>query len=179
MMSENKLKHSIVVARMCQKLAKEKYSLSDDYSKSCWVMGYLHDIGYEFIDESELFNHSFASGKAVSGAFCMFENSEFLNAIIMHDKYKEMPSYALLIMWEADLRVNKEGKVVSIKERMEDICKRYDDRDLYHHEIKILENLAMIRRGSADAHDLRDSEGFFWLWTDSAKEVLYSELSYL
>ena len=46
-MDENRIRHSISVARKMVEIAKDK-QLSDKEIKNCFVIGYLHDIGYEF-----------------------------------------------------------------------------------------------------------------------------------
>lgn len=44
--SENKLLHIIGVARECERLAKEA-GMTEKEQAACFVMGFLHDIGYE------------------------------------------------------------------------------------------------------------------------------------
>ena len=45
--SNDRMKHILGVARQCYKLAKEKYKLSEDDSRKAFMLGYLHDVGYE------------------------------------------------------------------------------------------------------------------------------------
>lgn len=48
-MDENRLKHSIAVARkMCQIAKNQK--LSNEDIENCFIIGYNHDIGYEFVE---------------------------------------------------------------------------------------------------------------------------------
>ena len=46
MISKNKLLHTIGVARECERLAKES-GLTEKEQTACFVMRFLHDIGYE------------------------------------------------------------------------------------------------------------------------------------
>ena len=46
-MDENRLKHSIAVARKMVEIARSK-NLSDEDIKNCFIIGYNHDVGYEF-----------------------------------------------------------------------------------------------------------------------------------
>ena len=46
MISENKIKHILGVARRCKEIAK-KQGLSEQEQNACYVMGFLHDIGYD------------------------------------------------------------------------------------------------------------------------------------
>ena len=46
-MDENRLKHSLAVARKMVEIAKIK-KLSEEDINICFVIGYNHDIGYEY-----------------------------------------------------------------------------------------------------------------------------------
>ena len=46
-MDEDRIKHSIAVVRKMVEIAKNK-NLTDDEIKNCFIIGYNHDIGYEF-----------------------------------------------------------------------------------------------------------------------------------
>ena len=46
-MDENRLKHSIAVARKMVEIGKN-YNLTDKQLKELFILGYNHDIGYEF-----------------------------------------------------------------------------------------------------------------------------------
>ena len=46
-MDEDRIKHSIAVARKMVEIAKNK-NLSEKEINDCFIIGYNHDIGYEF-----------------------------------------------------------------------------------------------------------------------------------
>ena len=46
-MDEDRIKHSIAVARKMVEIAQSK-NLSNDDIRACFLIGYNHDIGYEF-----------------------------------------------------------------------------------------------------------------------------------
>ena len=50
--TDHKIMHMLAVARKCYTLAREKYELSETTARKCFVMGLLHDIGYEFADSA-------------------------------------------------------------------------------------------------------------------------------
>ena len=58
-MDEDRLKHSIAVARKMTEIGK-KYKLNDDELQELFVLGFNHDIGYEYGDNS---NHAQTGGK--------------------------------------------------------------------------------------------------------------------
>ena len=47
-MDENRLKHSIAVARKMVEIAKSK-NLSDEDIKNCFIIGYNHDVGMNLL----------------------------------------------------------------------------------------------------------------------------------
>lgn len=49
-MTSDRLNHSLAVARKMVQIGKD-LSLSDNELKELFVLGYNHDIGYEFCDE--------------------------------------------------------------------------------------------------------------------------------
>lgn len=49
-MDNDRLKHSYSVACKMAQIAKER-NLSDEEVKKCFVIGYNHDIGYEFTEK--------------------------------------------------------------------------------------------------------------------------------
>lgn len=46
MISGNKLRHSLGVAKACQQYGRDMHK-SEEYCDALFVMGFLHDIGYE------------------------------------------------------------------------------------------------------------------------------------
>ena len=59
-MDENRLKHSIAVARKMVEIAKSK-NFSNEDIQNCFVIGYNHDIGYEFTKNG--INHNIIGGE--------------------------------------------------------------------------------------------------------------------
>lgn len=117
--SEDKLKHTIGVARKCYDLALHKYDLSEDEAKSAFVMGFLHDIGYEFVDDTS--KHPEESYKLVKSI-----DDNMLNAIRSHGN----PDVEVCTVWndilnEADLTTSSKGEDCTMFYRLADICLRY------------------------------------------------------
>ena len=51
--SEHRLDHTIAVARKCYDLAKNEYDMSEMDARKMFLMGFLHDMGYEFSENTE------------------------------------------------------------------------------------------------------------------------------
>ena len=63
-MDEDRLKHSIAVARKMIEIGK-KYKLNDDELQELFVLWFNHDIGYEYGDNS---NHAQLGGEILNKA---------------------------------------------------------------------------------------------------------------
>ena len=123
MISENKLKHTIGVARRCKELAAER-GLSDVEQNACFVMGLLHDIGYE--NDVEITEHPRESYLMAMSA--VLHSHEILPAIKNHGrKYNDLTIYDEILN-EADLTIDHEGKKTTIQDRLRNIQE--------HHGIK-------------------------------------------
>lgn len=62
-MDEDRLKHSIAVARKMVEIGKE-HNLNDDELHDLFILGFNHDIGYEFGNN---YNHEYIGGEILTG----------------------------------------------------------------------------------------------------------------
>lgn len=113
MISERKLLHTIGVARKCEQLAQEK-GLSKEEQDACFVMGFLHDIGYEHCQE--ITEHP-KSGAEMINNFLKNKN-ECVAAIERHGRAYENLSVYDEILNMADMTVNHIGEEVRMQERL-------------------------------------------------------------
>lgn len=115
MISENKLKHSIGVARNCYNIAIS-LGLSEDDAKASFVMGLLHDIGYE---QCGVCGHAKVSGEYIDK---FLKNGYAINnAISTHGDGKSCYSIWHKILNTADLTTSYLGEAVSAQERIDGI----------------------------------------------------------
>ena len=105
--SENKLLHIIGVARECERLAKEA-GLTEREQTACFVMGFLHDIGYERTTPDNATEHPYI-GEAIRAHGHKFEN------LSIYDR----------ILNQADLTTDFRGNHVTIDERLDSIAFKY------------------------------------------------------
>ena len=129
-MDENRLKHSIAVARKMVEIAKSK-NLSDEDIKKCFIIGYNHDVGYEFAKSG--INHNIIGGEILKNI-----NFKYWREIYYHGEINiEYKSLYLDILNQADMQIDKYGNDVGYDKRLEDIKNRYE---------KLLYNLKQLIR---------------------------------
>lgn len=117
-MNENKLIHSIAVARKMIEIAKE-YNLSDEEITNCFLIGYLHDIGYELAKDGK--NHN-----KIGGEWLKKSGFKFWREVYYHGEINpDYESIYLDILNMADMQINGLGNDVGYEGRLEDIKNRY------------------------------------------------------
>lgn len=120
-----RLKHSIAVARKMVDIAKTR-NLSKNDIDSCFIIGFNHDIGYEFTNNG--INHN-----KVGGLILKQSNFKYWREIYYHGEVNlEYNSVFLDILNQADMQIDKYGNDVGYAKRLEDIKCRYgEDSDVY------------------------------------------------
>ncbi len=133
-MDEDRLRHSIAVARKMVEIAKSK-NLSDEDIKNCFIIGYNHDIGYEFTKNGN--NHNTIGGEILRNNF------KYWREIYYHGEINvEYKSLYLDILNQADMQIDKYGNDVGYDKRLEDIKSRYgEDSEVYNKCCKIVDKI--------------------------------------
>ena len=133
-MDEDRLRHSIAVARKMVEIAKSK-NLSDEDIKNCFIIGYNHDIGYEFTKNGN--NHNTIGGEILRNNF------KYWREIYYHGEINvEYKSQYLDILNQADMQIDKYGNDVGYDKRLEDIKSRYgEDSEVYNKCCKIVDKI--------------------------------------
>lgn len=119
MITENKLHHILGVAKKAYQLAKD-LGYSETFAKDMFVLGWTHDIAYEFDDV-----HHQSLGAEMMAHFGI--DNEYTYEISRHGipQQDEDIGIIYLILNCADLTVSPEGKPVTVDERIEEIGNRY------------------------------------------------------
>lgn len=140
--SDNKLKHMLGVARNCKKLAAQR-NMTPDMQNACFIMGLLHDIGYENCETDAPTKHPKESYKMI----CDFEAYKYyiLSAIKSHgNKYENLTAFDEILN-EADLTTNFDGSEISIEDRIANLQKLYgEDSTHYQHAKKQAEIILLL-----------------------------------
>lgn len=134
-MDEDRLKHTIGVARKMVEIAKIK-NLSEEDIKTCFLIGFNHDIGYEFTNNGV--NHN-----KIGGEILKQNNFKYWKEIYYHGEVNsEYKSIFLDILNQADMQINKFGNDVGYEKRLEDIKDRYgEDSEIYIKCCKLVKKL--------------------------------------
>ena len=133
-MDDNRIKHCYAVAKKMVELGKEK-DLSEEQLKELFVLGYLHDIGYQFGTNE---NHNIIGGNILKDSNYKYWEEVYYHGI-SDSKYK---SIYLNILNKADMMIDKYGNDVGFDKRLEDIKSRYgEDSIQYVNCFKIVNEL--------------------------------------
>ncbi len=138
-MDFDRMKHSLAVARKMVEIGN-KLELNKEQLHELFILGFNHDIGYEFgTNES----HNIIGGN-------MLKNSEYKywQEVYYHGNPEAgYDSLYLDILNEADMKINKYGEDVGYEKRLEDIRNRYgSDAVQYNDALKIIDYLENRRR---------------------------------
>ena len=134
-MDLDRLKHSISVARKMVEIG-ETYNLTNEQLQELFLLGFNHDIGYEF-------NKNGIEHNVIGGNILKDSNYKYWKEVYYHGEpdspYK---SLFLDILNMADMQIDKYGNDVGYDERLEDIKKRYGyDSKPYESCKKLISNL--------------------------------------
>ena len=118
-MDYDRLKHSLAVARKMVSIGKNK-GLSEEQLQELFILGYNHDIGYEFGTND---NHSVIGGNILKQS-----NYKYWQEVYYHGQIEcEYKSLYLDILNKADMQIDKYGNDVGYDKRLEDIKIRYGE----------------------------------------------------
>lgn len=128
MISLNKLKHTISVARECRELAK-KLRLPKDKQNAAFVMGLLHDIGYEDCGEN-ISEHPEVGYNLIQDYLANAD--EINNAIRNHGRKLDNIGVMDFILNFSDLTIDNMGNHVTIYERLETLKNKYGEENSHY-----------------------------------------------
>lgn len=133
-MDNDRLIHSYAVANKMVELGKEK-NLLDEQLQELFLLGYLHDIGYQFGTNE---NHNMIGGNLLRNSNYKYWKEAYYHGIA-NSEYK---SLYLDILNTADMMIDKYGNDVGFDKRLEDIKSRYgEDSIQYVNCFKIVNEL--------------------------------------
>lgn len=134
MIDENRLSHSLAVARKMVEIGK-KYNLNEEQLQELFTLGYNHDIGYEFGNNE--------SHRIIGGSILKASNFNYWQEVYYHGEItSEYHSMYLDILNQADMQIDKYGNDVGYEKRLEDIKERYGaDSNIYKKAEILIDNL--------------------------------------
>lgn len=134
-MDEDRLKHSLAVARKMEEIA-EVLGLSEEEINDCFVIGLNHDIGYEFVTNKIEHNK-------IGGEILKRNKYKYWKEIYFHGEIDiAYESIYLDILNQADMQIDKYGNDVGYEKRLEDIKSRYGETsEVYKKCVKLIEKI--------------------------------------
>lgn len=134
-MDLDRLKHSIAVARKMVEIAK-KLNLNEEEIKNCFIIGYNHDVEYEFTING--INHNIIGGELLKNS-----NFKYWREIYYHGEINnEYHSIYLDILNQTDMQIDKYGNDVGYDKRLEDVMNRYgEDSEVYKKCYMLVKNI--------------------------------------
>lgn len=121
MLTNYRTHHMLTVARKCYKIAKN-LGKDETFCQKMWLVGYLHNIGYEFNEEQ----HEIASGNLLR--LLGITDYHIIEAVRNHSSYGDINNATWRILVQADLQVNYLGNEVTVEQRLKDIETRYGEQ---------------------------------------------------
>ena len=133
-LDEDRLKHSLSVARKMVEIAKT-LNLDESKQKEFFVLGFNHDIGYEYDENNE-------HGK-IGGLMLKNSGYKYWKEVYYHGvPTSEYKSLYLDILNTADMMIDRNGNDVGFDKRLDDIKNRYgEDSIQYINCIKTINEL--------------------------------------
>lgn len=132
--SEHRMKHIVAVAEECKRLAEEEYKLTPLDVMKAYVIGFNHDIGYAFSDET--WQHPIIGCNMLRYAF-----GKDVPAIRFHGKPSVDRTVFQDILNKADLTINSRGVKIPMDIRVAEIKKVYGENSSQYKNAFELSNI--------------------------------------
>lgn len=132
-MTEDRLKHSLAVARKMVEIAKQK-QMSEEEITTCFLIGFNHDIGYEYSRDGKEHNK-------IGGTILKNNGFTHWQEVYYHGEPNVgFNSPYLTILNQADMQIDKAGNDVGYQKRLEDIESRYGKESVVYQKCVVLVN---------------------------------------
>ena len=119
MITSNRWQHILGVARKAKILAQALRPNDEKYLEDMFLLGMLHDFGYEFTENGK--KHAMVAGQILERS-----GYKYWQDVVNHsEKATDNMSDETFIINCADLSVSPDGKDITISARVEDIGRRH------------------------------------------------------
>ena len=118
--SEDRLRHCLGVGRLMKEISLEKGE-SMEYAQEMFLLGYLHDIGYEF--SSVQTEHNKIGGEMLKASSYRYWKEVYYHGEVQDEYW----SKELDLLNACDMMVSSGGERISPQDRLSDIASRYGD----------------------------------------------------
>ncbi|MBO6281922.1 MAG: HD domain-containing protein [Alphaproteobacteria bacterium] len=119
MITPNRWQHILGVARKAKFLASKLKPNDDKFAEDMFVLGIMHDLGYEFAESN-------AAHAAVGGEILKRAGYRYWSEVALHgDETIENMSDELFILNCADMMTGPSGEDFTFAERLTEIAQRF------------------------------------------------------
>lgn len=136
--SSDRLRHCLAVARLMYELAVEK-GWQESKCQEMFLLGYIHDIGYEFCENQP--DHPLVGAKLLKNQGYKYWREVRYHGTIT-DKYDsdelEMLNIADMTIDSSGEHVSAENRLLDIKGRYGEESKQYKDAELLAHKLGLI-----------------------------------------
>lgn len=138
-LDEKRILHSLGVAKKMKMLTNELYPDNEEFVNDMFVLGLLHDVGYEFT--SSQLQHAEVAGDTLE-----MNGYKYWKEVFYHGKSEvEYESEALRILNIADLLTDSNGNQTTVQERLRDVKERYGESSFaYKDFLKLANKLELL-----------------------------------
>ena len=133
---ESRYRHCYGVGKRMYEYAKNKLHWDERHCDEMFILGNLHDIGYEI--DPDAFGHDI-----ILAAILKENGYKYSNEIRYHSKLQEKyMSEELKLLYFADATVDGSGRFCTLNERLEDLKRRHGETsEVYIESVKIAEKV--------------------------------------
>lgn len=125
MFDKDRLNHSLAVANKMVEIGKN-LNLEESDLQDLFILGYNHDIGYDFCSDKK--EHNIAGGEILKN-----NGYKYWKEVYCHgNPISEYQSQFLKILNMADMQIDKYGNDVGYEKRLEDIKNRYGEDSIQY-----------------------------------------------
>lgn len=141
MISENRWQHILGVARKAKILADKLKPNNVQYAEDMFLLGIMHDLGYEFMESN-------ASHAAIGGEILKRSGYQYWQEVTQHgDETVDDMTDELFILNCADMSTGPNGEDFTFDERLKEIAQRFGkDADAYKKCVVEVEKLRADKR---------------------------------
>lgn len=141
MISENRWQHILGVARKAKILADKLKPNNVQYAEDMFLLGIMHDLGYEFIESN-------ASHAAIGSEILKRSGYQYWQEVALHgDETVDDMTDELFILNCADMMTGPKGEDFTFDERLKEIAQRFgEDADAYKKCVIEVEKLKSDKR---------------------------------
>lgn len=124
-MTIDRIKHSYSVALKMQEIGKS-LNLTEEQINELFILGFNHDIGYQFVNDNESHNK-------IGGEILKQSNYKYWKEVYYHGEINiTYSSLYLDILNLADMQIDKSGNDVGFDKRLIEIKNRYKEESIIY-----------------------------------------------